>query len=588
MICAALNLALYSDSAETDDAEVPAIPLTPVAHVRFVDATADSGLVFSHALYGETMASMVAGGVAIGDYNGDGLLDVYLAQGGEGTSSLFENRSRPGELRFVDVTEAAGVAGEASDKASGPTFADHDGDGDLDLFVGSVEGTSFRVFDNLGDGRFLETTDRTGLRELARENNVGMAFGDFDRDEDLDLFVAHWTFTEDELPTGSAQHLWRNNGDGTFTDVSEVSLVSEMIIEKPQDYTFSPTFADIDNDGDSDLLVVADSQTTQVLINDGLEAGLPSKFSTAAGHEMIDLGQFGGDFFAYLDAREQGLLEGVAASFRYATDRSVITDEAGMGSSVADFDNDGDLDWFVTSISLGDDVTGRPTGVDNAGYNLSGNRYYRNDGGAFTDQTATSGLRKGYWGWASCAADFNNDGYLDIFHVNGMDDPNTIAYLEDPSRLFINNADGTFTEYSEPLGLIDRKSGRGVTCFDGDQDGDIDILIANNNDTATLFRNDGGSQLNYLNVRLVGSAPNTQAVGARIYVTADGMTQMREVHNGSNYVSQNPTEQHFGLGNATAVSQVKVIWSDGRETSRLDVQPYQRVTVTYPDVWSVD
>lgn len=534
------------------DPAAPEVPLVPVAHVSFVDATADAGMDFSHALLGNTAAQMIAGGVAVGDYNDDGLLDLFLVQGNSGQNKLFENRSQGGTLEFVEVAGAGGAGGDINDKASGPGFVDYDGDGDLDLFVGSVEETPFRVFSNQGDGSFVDVTVAAGLDQIGRENNIGVAFGDYDGDSDPDLFISHWTFTPGELPTGSTRHLWRNNGDGTFSDVSEASQVSGLVIEKDNDYTFAPTFADIDNDGDADLLVVADTDTSQVLINDG------------------DVG-------------------GGLVTFSYGTDRDIITDEAGMGSSVADFDNDGDLDWFVTSISIGDDTNGRPTKDDNAGFNLTGNRFYRNAGnGVFADQTDEAGVRKGYWGWGSCAADFNNDGLLDIFHVNGMDDPNTTAYLEDPSRLFINNGDGSFTEYSEPLGLVDRKSGRGVSCFDGDQDGDIDIVIANNNDSATVFRNDGGNQLNFINIKLNGPAPNTRALGARIYVSSDGVTQMREIHNGSNYVSQNPAEQHFGLKNATSIDTVRIVWPGGTESTRNNVAIFQRVTVEYPDKWSID
>ena len=535
-----------------DEPDIPEVPLTPVAHVRFVDATSAAGLDFLHKLNGETMAGMVAAGIAVGDYDDDGWLDVYLVQGNTGFNKLYKNRSQVGSYDFVEVASAAGVAGGFDDKASGPAFVDYDGDDDLDLFVGSVENTSFRVYENLGDGTFTEVTANSGLANIGRENNIGVAFGDFDEDGALDLFIGHWTFTENETPEGSTGHLWHNNGDGTFSDVSDTTLVSDIVLEKPIDYTFSPTFADIDNDGDSDLLVVADNHTSQVLINDG------------------DMGS--------------GLY-----TFSYATDEEVVTDEAGMGSTVADFDNDGDLDWFVTSISLGDATDGRSTGTDNAGFNLTGNRFYRNEGnGVFSDQTGVAGVRKGYWGWGSCAADFNNDGYLDIFHVNGMDEPTTDAYLDDPSRLFINNADGSFTEYAEPLGLVDRKSGRGVTCFDGDKDGDIDILVSNNGDNAYLFRNDGGNQLSYLNMQLRNEAPNTQAVGARIYVTSLGMTQLREIHNGSNYVSQNPAEQHFGLNDSEYIDLVRVVWPDGSETSRTNVDANQRIVVQHPDAWSTD
>jgi len=531
---------------------IPDVPLTPVDHVTFVDATTESGITFFHSLNGNTAATLVTGGVAVGDYDGDGWLDIYLAQGNGGASILYENRSQGGAYQFADVTDAAGVGGEVSDMAAGPAFVDYDGDGDEDLFVGSIEQTPFRVYENLGDGTFDEITAAAGLDNIGRENNIGVAFGDYDQDGDLDLFIGHWTFTLNETPAGSTRHLWRNEGDGRFVHVSDAALITDTILVEPVDYTFTPTFADIDNDGDSDLLVVADNHTTQMYINDG------------------DLG-------------------GGLVTFSLATDRAVITDEAGMGSSVADFDNDGDLDWFVSSISLGDDAGARPTKSNNAGFNLTGNRYYRNEGnGVFIDDTEFTGVRKGYWGWASCAADFNNDGLLDIFHVNGMLDSNTNAYEEDPSRLFINNGDGTFTEYSEGLGLVDRKSGRGVVCFDGDQDGDIDILVANNNDAATLFRNDGGNQLNYVNVSLQSDAPNTRAIGARIYLTSNGVTQLREIHNGNNYVSQNPSEQHFGLGNTTMIDEIRVVWPDGSETSRNNIDTFQRVTVAYPDTWSTD
>jgi hypothetical protein len=535
--------------APGDTTDEPEAPTAPVSHVSFVDVTDAAGLDFLHGLERTTTAARVVGGVAVGDYNDDGWLDIYLAQGDTGFNTLYENRSQGGGYAFVDVTESAGVAGAFRDKASGPAFADYDGDGDLDLFVGSAEYTPFRVFNNLGDGTFDEVTVSAGLGDIARENSVGVAFGDYDQDADLDLFIAHWTFTPDELPQGSTQHLWRNNGDGTFSDVSDESLVTGIIIEASFDYTFAPTFADIDNDDDLDLLVAADAGTSQVLLNQG------------------DLG-------------------GGLYTFSYATDREVITDRNGMGSSVADFDNDGDLDWFVTAISLGDPPENRPTPEDNAGFDLEGNRFYRN--GVFSDQTESAGVRKGYWGWASCAADFNNDGYLDIFHVNGMDEPATNAYLDDPSRLFINNGDGSFTEYAEPLGLVDRRMGRGVTCFDGDKDGDVDILVANSAETARLYRNDGGNQFNFLGIELRSETPNTRAVGARVYVTVGNMTQLREIHNGNNFVSQNPAEQHFGMDDAIQADSVRVIWPDGTETVRNNIPVNQRLMIIYPDSWSTD
>ena len=516
-------------------------PASPVDHVAFTEIALAAGLDYRHGFRRDTTSTVSVGGVAVGDYDDDGWLDLYIAQGDTGSNLLYRNQSQAGTYAFENFSGTAGVAMALDSKTAGPTFADYDGDGDEDLFVGGVEDEPFKVFSNNGDGTFADVTTASGLSAIERENNVSSAFGDFDQDGDLDLFVAHWTFSIGELPTGSTQHLWRNNGDGTFTDVSEATFVGDLLIEAAgNDFTFTPNFADIDNDADLDLLVVADNGTSQVLLNNGDQGG--------------------------------GLY-----TFSKVTDENVITDEAGMGASVADFDNDGDLDWFVSSISEDGSTT------------RTGNRFYENTGnGIFADTTSDAGVRAGYWGWASCAADFNNDGHLDIFHVNGISMGGGAVYLDDPSRLFVANGDGTFTEYSDPLGLVDQKQGRGVVCFDGDQDGDIDIFIANNGDTPSLFRNDGGNSLNHVNVRLDGIAPNTSAIGARVYVSSGGVTQMREVSAGSNYVSQNPTEQHFGLNSTDTVDDIRIVWPDQTETSRMGIAANQRIRVSYPDSWSTD
>ena len=515
-------------------------PAAPVDHVAFSEISMAAGVDFVHGFNGTSSSEEAVAGVAVGDYDGDGWLDLYITQGDTGNNYLYRNASQSGDYDFVNESASAGVSMALDDKSCGPAFVDYDGDGDDDLFVGGVLYSPPRLFSNDGDGTFTDVTVASGLSTLSRENSVSQAFGDYDQDGDLDMFIAHWTFSVGELPTSNTQHLWRNNGDGTFSDVSDETLVGSAVIEAQGDFTFTPNFADIDNDGDLDLLVVADNGTSQVLINNGDQ---------------------GGDFY----------------TFSNVTDESVITDEAGMGATVADFDHDGDLDWFVSSIS------------EEGSEFRTGNRLYENIGnGIFADSTASAGVRTGYWGWASCAADFNNDGHLDIFHVNGISQGASDRYLDDPSRLFFANGDGSFTEYSEQLGLVDKKQGRGVVCFDGDQDGDIDIFVANNSDTPSLFRNDGGNSLDFLNIKLVGNTPNTAAIGARIYVASGGITQMREISGGSNYVSQNPTEQHFGLNTAEFVDSIRVAWPDGTQTERNATTSNQRIRITYPDIWSTD
>ncbi len=164
-------------------------------------------------------------------------------------------------------------------------------------------------------------------------------------------------------------------------------------------------------------------------------------------------------------------------------------------------------------------------------------------------------------GMGAAVGDYDNDGWLDLFHTNGWFD-----YGTDRSKLFMNGG-GRFRERAERHGIIDEGSGRAVVCFDYDRDGDTDVLVGNHNDRPRLYRNDGGNSRSFLDVALVDDGPNTAGVGARVYVTANGDTQMREMRCGSNYVSQNPTEAHFGLGDALS-ARVRIVWPDG-EVQRL-------------------
>jgi len=515
---------------------------TTQSSLTFTDITMESGLAFSYGIDTPTAGSMsefFGGGVGAGDFDGDGDIDLYFVAGDAMPNCLFENL---GNNRFVEVAGDVGLGVTA--KGSGPTFADIDGDYDLDLFIGGVEGAPTFVFRNEG-GFFEDMTALSGISFNA-PNTISAAFGDYDRDGDLDLFASHWG-NHKTGPGFDTEHLWQNQGDGTFRNVSLESGISDQIVVQLSiggipgwdniDYTFSPNFADIDNDGFCDVVIAADFGTSQVFHNNG------------------------------------------DGTFTRVTDPSVIVDENGMGATVADYDNDGDLDWFVTAI-FKTDASG--------GVISPGNRLYRNLGnGQFEDVTLAAGVSRGGWGWGSSFADFNNDGHLDIFHTNGWAQKGVGIrdYTVDPVKLFISNGDGTFTNQAAKARLFSNGQGRGVVTLDSDQDGDLDILITNNDSNAVvLYRNDYGNKFHYLNVRLLGKAPNTQAVGARIYLTANGMTQMRELSIGTNYASQNPMQEHFGLAAAEVVETVRVVWGDGEVTLLENVRPNQFITINHPGI----
>jgi hypothetical protein len=480
----------------------------------FTDVTDIAGVAYVHGdAVGENLIQFSVGGAAAGDYDRDGWLDLFAVSGDRGANRLFRNL---GNGRFAEVGAAAGVA-QSGRRSSGPTFADYDGDGDLDLLVGAVDNRPPALFQNRDDGTFA--TADPGPMLLTPDPVVSSTFGDYDRDGDLDLLLSRWGIVEFQ----DVDYLWRNNGDGTFapvTDAANLTIKAQQLERFGVEWTLSPNFADINNDAWLDILFASDFGTSQVFLNN-----------------------------------QDG-------TFRDVTD-ATITDENGMGTAIADYDADGDLDWFVTSIFELDGIPSPERGV-------TGNRMYRNRGdGTFEDATDAAGVRDGNWGWASCFGDFDNDGYVDIFHVNGW--ITDVIFEGQPARLFMNQGDATFIDQAEIAGVDDRHKGIGVVCFDYDRDGDLDIFVANNDGPSRLFRNDTGNQLNHLHVRLRGRSPNTQGIGGRIYVTTGSRTQMHELRAGTNYVSQDPAEAQFGLGTASSAEIVRVVWPDRSEGVLTDV-----------------
>ncbi len=531
-----------------------AVQTAPLARPLFRDVSAASGIDFELAWVpvgqGEVQSLLFTyGGAAVGDFNGNGLLDIFITRGPLGPNRLYRNL---GNHTFVDVAAEAGVAFTRSAtenyRHSGPVFVDMNGNGLLDLFLGGMDGDPSLIFRNNGDGTFSDVTAGSGIDTMSATHTVSAAFGDYDLDGDLDLFLTHWGTVRDLSAPGDTEHLWRNDSDDhriRFTSVSVEAGISPSILTliRPvssarffdADFSFTPTFARLTDSPFPDLLIAADYNTSQVFMNNG------------------------------------------DGTFRNATNVFVITDDFGMGSAVGDFFNTGRLDWFVTSIYPNNDgPRGRPIG----------NRLYRNVGGAFVDGTAAAGVKDGGWGWGACAADFDNDGLLDIFHTNGWPLRNPHGdFTADASRLFMGDPSGRFREEAAALGLIDFSDARAAICADFNNNGFTDVLVLHNapGRSFTLWENVGNNN-NYLRVELQGLAPNTQAVGARVRARTGAVQQMREVMAGGNYLSQVPAVQVFGIGAHASVDELVIEWpdQDSEPTVLTNIAAQQTLVVAHP------
>ena len=388
---------------------------------------------------------------------------------------------------------------------------------------------------NQGDGTFVEEaiSRATAVDPGTLHRGFSVVFGDYDRDGWLDIHVAEWEPIPDpNNPTNLfGSRLLRNLGaasPGFFTDATAAAGVNLSAT-----HAFSSSFADLDDDGWPDLVVAADFGTSKLFWNNG--DGTFTNGTVAAG---------------------------------------VGTDENGMGSTIGDYDGDGDLDWFVTSI-YDVDQTCETQGC-NWGY--TGNRLYRNDGNrVFTDSTTTAGVREGFWGWGTAFFDYDNDGDLDLVMTNGVDFPGgTVddAFNTDPIRFWENDGNGVYTEKSALVGLTDTGNGKGLVVFDYDDDGDLDLFIVNNAASAILYRNDGGNANDWLRVETVGTTSNLEGLGAKVTIqpVALGPTQVREIGVGNHFLGQSERTAHFGLGTGTVpVHKVTIVWPSGQTQEFTDV-----------------
>lgn len=526
---------------ETEVVQTAAKEDAPALGVQFVDVTEAVGLDFEHVSGSPEqryILESMAPGAAFFDYDGDGYLDVFMVNSSrireevpEATNRLYRNVEEGGRRVFRDVTEKAGL--RRSGWGMGCAAGDYDNDGDVDLYV-TYWGPNV-LYRNDGDGTFTDVTELAGVGDERWGASAG--FGDLDGDGYLDLYVANYLVFDMEDPPGDGlpcsdwkgldvycgphgmipqgNALYRNKGDGTFADMSAATG-----IDPHKQASLGVVFGDYDNDGDQDLYVANDGYPNLLYRNDG-DWNLPEVaiFSGAAYSE---------------DGRAQ----------------------AGMGVVAGDYDNDGDLDLYVTHFS--DDI----------------NTIYQNQGdGSFVDYTAGAGMAgqvRPFLSWSTGFFDADNDGWLDVFVVNGhiypqVDvHPSGIRYAQ--RNLLFHNEQGRFREVSEAAGpgFTEVKVSRGAALGDYDNDGDLDLLVMNLNETPTLMHNYGGNRGSWLGLELVGTESNRDALGTRVRVFAGEKMLLREVQRAYGYQSSHDGRVLFGLGQEEQVERVEIRWPSGQ------------------------
>lgn len=509
--------------------------------LSFSNQTAAAGVTLIHStpITSGDGAQMISGG-ATGDFNNDGWADLYVIGGGDGQAdALFINQQ---DGTFANQTAAAGL--DTMHLGSGAAVGDYNNDGWLDIYVtsfgtmGDMAPGRHLLYRNNGDGTFTDVAVAAGVNKTADiVDGLGAAFGDYDLDGDLDLFVAGWRKPEGVPALGN--RLFINNGDSTFTDVTDTAGIVDEGVRG-----FSPCFLDMDGDRYPELLLAADFGTTQYYINDT-----------------------DGTFTEYTEA----------SGTHYAW--------SGMGSTVGDFNNDGRFDWFETAIY-----------DDSNGGRGDGNKLYINQGNhQFSEIAIAAGVADGGWGWGTAAVDLNHDGWQDLAEINGWDfvgEPlENNPYLNERGKIWINNGDLTFTEVAEAVNFDHMIHGMGLFNLDYDNDGDQDIATTAYNDAFNLYRNDlSGTDINWLRVFLSNDgradiAPN--GFGAKVTITIDGVSQYRSINGCAHYLSQAELSAHFGIGSATQIDQLRVDWPNGAISMMEDVAANQTLTISVPPNYPV-
>jgi enediyne biosynthesis protein E4 len=524
---------------------------------HFVDVAHTAGLrapvVYGDADIKKYIVESTGCGCAFIDYDNDGWMDLFVLSGTrlggapEGTTNRLYKNNRDGT--FADVTEKAGL--QSAGWACGVCVGDYNNDGFEDIFCTRFgQNTLYR---NNGDGTFTDVTKAAGLWGDQQRFGAGCSFLDYDRDGHLDLFVSNYvrfSFENAAIPgenpncrwkgipvecgprgLGTGKHtLYRNNGDGTFADVTQQAGISRAA----PTYGMTVVAADFDEDGWQDIYVACDSTPSLLFMNNR-----------------------DGTF------REEGVLRGAALS-----DDGM--EQAGMGVGIGDYDLDGHLDLFKTHFA--DDA----------------NILYHNDGKAnFEDATGPSrvGVETRYVCWGAGIVDLDNDGLPDIFMVTGHVYPQVERILaqypyKTPRAVFRNLGNGAFEELIQESGpgVAAAHCSRGCAFGDFDNDGDVDVLIINLNEPPSLLRNDLSGESNWIKVKLQGVKSNRSAIGARVLVSYGSKKQAQAMLSQSSFYSCNDPRLHFGLGNAN-VADIDVYWPSGLHEAFKRVPSNKLVTI---------
>jgi hypothetical protein len=529
----------------------------------FEEVAEQAGIRHKHAsrsfknAYADIMKGYTALGaaVAVGDYNGDGFEDFFATTSEDhGKNLLYRNN---GDFTFTEMGDATGVANgnDESNASADALWFDYNNDGRLDLLV--VRFGHSQLFENLGDGTFKDVSTQAGLNQQYLNSIVAIAF-DYDRDGYLDILFGNYFqpvnlfnpstphFFPESFETannGGGVTLFHNNGDGTFTDVTDKAGL------RFSGWVLDLGHADADHDGDDDLYVAVDFGQDRFFVNNG------------------------------------------DGTFTDMTEKAIGTDtKKGMNADWGDFNNDGLFDVYVTNIT--DE------------YMREGNFLWKNNGNlTFTDVARETGTYDTGWGWAGKFFDYDNDDWLDLYVVNGWVSAGEENYVVDIFQLItspnvdlsdarnwppmgnktlsgyqekclFHNQEGTlFTNEAARHGLNSKLDGRGIAVADFDNDGRLDLLVSNANAMPLLYRNFQPTGNHWVQFSLKGTRSNPLAVGARLWITAGGQTQVGFVNGGNGFASQSMLRVHFGIGKATLIERLEVAWPSGVRQTFTNLHP---------------